>query len=297
MQLNDNVWDKYCMESGINCTGIIEEAELPVNIEHLKQVAADSIAMPDDSLTYRWWMRRAAFHTLLEYDSIAYIDTVLSAFMDEYISESIELKIDSVRQEIAEMETEGSISEQFENLMNKLNQIYPTNDMESNLKSYTENYLRVMTGNAVSEWETAITNIANQCVFYGGPAVLEARAYLAGKNLTNFYKDYESNCELPSAKRNDEKSIEELKVFPESPQIILKPNFLSASERYISVIMPDDGVLEIYSLFGSRQFSINLSKGEHIISLPITLAANSFYLWKGYINGVPVSNGKLLIVY
>ncbi len=86
MQLNDNVWDKYCMESGINCTGIIEEAELPINIQHLKQVVTDSISMPNDSLSYRWWMRRAVFHTLLENDSISQADSLLNYFMHDYIA-------------------------------------------------------------------------------------------------------------------------------------------------------------------------------------------------------------------
>ncbi len=268
------------------------------NIHYAKLIIQDSISLPIDSLEYRWWMRRGVYYELLNYPSLVKEDTVFSNFMYEY-SQTATPRLDTIKFDIEQYASKKQFDETaFTSLKERIENVSTTNLIEANMKSYADYYLELTSGENVEELIEQIRNIAEECLFFGGPSVLEARALVTADSLELLNYDWETGCyggEGSKTATTEEK--ENVKISVQSAEFYkLIPTIIEGNmSGRIELAANEKGVLVLLSSQGIKAASYILNEGLNEIVLN-NLSSSGMYFYKVYVAGEMKNTDKIIFI-
>ncbi len=268
---------------------------LPVdgfNDEAAKDVILDSLDFGDDSITYKWWAKWATYNALSVLDSIAYSDSVYIDFMADYGSSAFMVELEGLKTVVWEYNVDEAIPADYEELLQDLNNLSPSNVMEENALAMAKYVLKWKAGTYNNYDEAAIWDIANLCAFYGGPSVHEARNFLSADSFDLWHKDWEDSCIVPSPKRG----ADEINNVVETNRKIydLYPN-PAKGKLNIDWRNGEDATVQFFNIIGQKVSESKLSDGTNTIVLSNDKFVNGLYIIRFVQGGVVVANEKLVV--
>ncbi|MDX2003301.1 MAG: T9SS type A sorting domain-containing protein [Chitinophagales bacterium] len=266
-------------------------------LEYMLAIVADTIAYDEDSLTYKWWDQYNLYQTLQGEDSLLQAEPVLDSFMKAY-GNSAYAQLEGLRYEVEKLEADTFDLNRYNDLRAEIGKVITANDIEDNMKTYLDLYVQVLKGVGVNELEGMIQQLAEECAFYGGPSVLDARVYAISKDLSLASYEWEDSCTGGSYKLYYEASTEQKPLTTEvpKPDYRLIPNLFNG-ERSARIVIAnsEQGAVDIYAMDGHLINDYKLKEGANNIMLPQGMS-KGVYIYKVTINNEYRATGKLVIV-
>ncbi|MEX0812321.1 MAG: T9SS type A sorting domain-containing protein [Chitinophagales bacterium] len=274
-----------------------------------RKVIQDDIDIPQDSLETRWWLRDGVYQVLEDQDSLIQTDTVLENFVKGYTNESLTPKLNTVQEKIVDY-VEGINSEDtYEILVNELSNLNTTGafEMETNRITYLESYLKFHEGVDSVSSVSDIEELAERCVFYGGPSVNEARMFMFNElsnytwskidSIFNGTLNWKIDCSSSSSKlgRLEEIIKESLEESLPKKRYELLPNVYSSERNgQVKLYEEETGHINVYSVSGSQLISRHLVSGSNTINL--NALSKGIYIYEIIVNEEIKKTDKIIIV-
>ncbi len=137
--------------------------------------------------------------------------------------------------------------------------------------------------------------LAEQCYFYGGPAVWEARGLLLATDTSLWSYAWEDSCGSSSSKMG-ESEVHAKESTEEIWDYRLKPNLFHGDKTAtITLQLEETGQVEIYNIQGAMVGSYRVEQGINVLNLK-SLSSSGVYIYKVYVGHGLVRTDKLVVV-
>ena len=215
-------------------------------------------------------------------DTILEQDSTLNAFYADYQSNSTVVKMDELKERVLDLMHNEETEETYEALVTDIGNLTTGNTMEANMKNYIFQYvnhhfnIHTIVGKGEStDTVTAkekIWDIAEQCIFEGGPSVLEARAFLTIDSLELLNHAWTDSC---STSGSSKKGLDDNKLKANEDEKVqatldyrLIPNLLAGNRTATLQLGGDEhGYVEIFSITGIRMEIHRVAEGSNTLNL------------------------------
>ncbi len=251
------------------------------------------VAFEEDSLVYRWWARFDLYNAMLQEDTLLNADTLFASFASEF-EQSSTYQLLNIGDEISILDTLNGTD--YELVVGRLNGIPIDNDLDENLKGFFRLEMDRLYEPGEVDYNSELWELAEQCAFYGGPAVLIARNILSADSLELIYYPWDSLCtSMKMGPDEEERMVQnQLEVIVET-QYRLVPNFFGNDKTGQIMLGTDEkGQLEIYSIDGRLVGEYALSAGKNTLGLNKALIQNGVYIYKIFVDGQLETTDRLV---
>ncbi len=141
-------------------------------------------------------------------------------------------------------------------------------------------------------------DIADQCLFYGGPAVLEARALLTARDTSLWFYGWEDSCITVGSKTNElERHQQQEEKLQEDWDYRLIPNLFQGDKTAIITLQHEEqGSVEVYNIQGMLVGIYKVGEGSNVLALDKSINSAGVYIYKVFVGNELRYTDKLVVV-
>ena len=275
-------------------------AAMPFDVTYAQKLSGDSIPYSTDSLSKRWWARRSLYKALVANDTILEQESMLNSFFVGYQNNSAVVKLEVLKQRVVDF-LDGNSDETYSVLSSDIKAVSAGLSQEANIKDYVLYYLQYNEGVNPDNALIHIWEIATQCLFEGGPSVLEARAFLTIDSLELLNYAWEDSCDSEgggSSKWSGTLNQEETKEQEEksiSLDYRLIPNLFNGNRTATILLgMKETGFVEIYNITGSLVKKYEINEGSN--NMDLRELYGGVFIYKVIVNQEEKRKDKLVVL-
>ena len=258
-------------------------------VDFRQNVALAQLGFTDNQVPGDWLSRQGLYRQFLLDSTLMAGDSILIAFKDSADSSNV-----GVFERALQVQGKGyqSSAGEIANAQSQLASVTPANDVEAYHKVVQEIMLAHFNLDGIfsnQELDT-LRAIAQMCPYIEGTAVYMARALLLPFDTT----EYANTCERDTgaSARFGRPSVD-----PSAASFKLYPN---PSNGQVTVEYElekgEHGILEIYSLTGSKVASYQLSAESGTSNFTTGSLDAGVYLYRFFVNGEPRESNRLVII-
>lgn len=250
---------------------------------------------PFDTVQQHWWDRYNLAIILQDADTSAWSDSIVGPFLDSFAM-SATGRLLTIQAEMDTLDITDSVN--YAELNSEIGDVSTDNDMDGNMKGYLGLYLYSAKNGITGEITSAVNSIAEQCVYDGGPSVLEARAFMVGQDLSLLNYDWDTLCTSGGGYKMARGETKDSIMAKQSLDYRLIPNLYKDNfTARITLGADESGEVQIYAMDGRLMGQHSVTSGSNQLDLVNDGLIGGVYIYRVIVNGQIKNNGKLVVVH